>query len=346
MMSYLVKKLGYALIILFSVATVVFFLFSASFPSAEEVLVSDRTDEQTLTAIKKELGLDQSLGRQYLLYLNDLSPISRYKKDKPPIPGIHLGKHWMVKGPYLRRSFQSGKLTSNILASSFKNTLVLAILAIFLGAVLGIVAGVFAAILKGTWWDRLILFLTTIGISVPSFFSAIIIGWLFGYLYSHITGLSLTGSLVDIDPVEGRVYKWKNAILPAVALGIRPLSIITQLSRNSMIDALGQDYIRTARSKGLSKRKIYFKHALRNALNPILTSVSGWFASLLAGAFFIEYIFNWNGLGKVTIDALEMSDLPVIMGAILFVASIFVLVNILVDISYTVLDPRIKLEEE
>jgi peptide/nickel transport system permease protein len=345
MISYLVKKLGYALVILFSVATVVFFLFSASFPSAEEVLVSDRTDDQTLTAIKKELGLDRSLGMQYLLYLNDLAPISYYPNEHSQVKGLNLGKHWMLKGPYLRRSFQSGKSTSAILRSSFKNTLVLALLAIILGSFLGIIAGVFSAIAKGTWIDRLILFLTTIGISVPSFFSAIIIGWLFGYLYSSYTGLSLTGSLYDVDPFKGRIIVWKNAILPALALGLRPMSIITQLSRNSMIDALSKDYIRTARSKGLSKRVIYFKHALRNALNPVITSISGWFASLLAGAFFIEYIFNWNGLGKVTIDALEMSDLPVIMGSILFVATIFVFVNILVDIIYTVLDPRIKLEE-
>lgn len=344
MIRYLLKKLGYAILILFSVATVVFFLFSASFPSAEEVLVSDRTDEQTLEAIRNELGLDKPLGTQYLLYLNDLSPISYYKGAKPPVRSIKLGENLLLKGPYLRRSFQSGKTTSSILSASFVNTLVLAILAILLGGILGVLAGVFAAITKGTWWDRLILFLTTIGISVPSFFSAIIIGWLFGYVYSSYTGLSLTGSLVDIDPELGRVYVWKNAILPAIALGIRPLSIITQLSRNSMIDALNKDFIRTAKAKGLSTRRVYFKHALRNALNPVITSVSGWFASLLAGAFFIEYIFNWKGLGKVTIDALEMSDLPVIMGAILFIATIFVFVNILVDILYSVLDPRIKLE--
>lgn len=344
MIRYLVKKLGYALVILFSVATVVFFLFSASFPSAEEVLVSDRTDDKTLNAIKKELGLDQPLSKQYLLYLNDLSPISYYPEKQEQIAGIYLGK-LVLKTPYLRRSFQSGKKTSSVILSSFKNTLVLAFLAIVLGSVLGILAGVLSAIAKGSFWDRFILFLTTIGISVPSFFSAIIIGWLFGFVYTEYTGLSLTGSLYDIHPEHGRIIVWKNAILPAIALGIRPMSIITQLSRNSMIDALSQDYIRTAKSKGLSDRAVYFKHALRNALNPVITSISGWFASLLAGAFFIEYIFNWNGLGKVTIDALEMSDLPVIMGSILFVSAIFVFVNILVDILYTVLDPRIGLEE-
>ena len=135
----------------------------------------------------------------------------------------------------------------------------------------------------------------------------------------------------------------KNLILPALTLGIRPLSVIIQLSRNSLLEVLSMDYVRTATAKGLSKFTVIFKHALRNALNPVVTAVSGWFASLLAGAVFVEYIFAWNGIGKEIVDALNKMDLPVVMGAVLFIASIFVIINILVDLIYGWLDPRIKI---
>ncbi len=135
----------------------------------------------------------------------------------------------------------------------------------------------------------------------------------------------------------------RNLLLPAVALGVRPLAVITQLTRSSMLDVLGQDYIRTARAKGLSYRATVLRHALRNALNPVVTAVSGWLASLMAGAFFIEYIFNWKGLGTITLRAVENLDFPVVMGATLFVAALFVLINIAVDVLYAVLDPRVKI---
>jgi peptide/nickel transport system permease protein len=133
----------------------------------------------------------------------------------------------------------------------------------------------------------------------------------------------------------------KNLVLPAFTLGIRPLAIITQLTRSAMLDVLSQDYIRTAYAKGLSKRTIILKHALRNALNPVITAVSGWFAELLAGAFFIEYIFGWKGIGKTTVDALEKLDYPVVTGAVLFSACIFVVINLAADWLYKKTDPRI-----
>ena len=153
----------------------------------------------------------------------------------------------------------------------------------------------------------------------------------------------MTGSWTDIDPYNGEYYQWKNIILPAIALGVRPLSIFTLLTRSSMFDTLNKDFIKTAKSKGISQSSILIKHALPNALNPVITAISGWFASLLAGAFFVEYIFNWRGLGKLTIEALEMNDLPVVMGSILFIGFIFIITNIIVDILYVKLDPRIKL---
>lgn len=152
----------------------------------------------------------------------------------------------------------------------------------------------------------------------------------------------MNGSLTDLDPFNGEIYVWKNLILPAIALGIRPLSIVVQLSRSSTLEVLGADYIRTAVSKGLSPVRIFRKHVLPNAINPVITSVSGWFASLLAGAFFVEYVFNFRGIGKLTIEALENNDLPVVMGSVLMVATIFVLTNFIVDQLYKWIDPRIQ----
>ena len=136
--------------------------------------------------------------------------------------------------------------------------------------------------------------------------------------------------------------KLKNLILPAIVLGIRPLAVVIQLMRNSLLEILQQDYIRTARAKGLREFQIIKKHALKNALNPVVTAVSGWFASMLAGAVFVEYIFGWNGLGKEIVDALNTLDLPIIMGAVLVIATMFILINIFVDIIYGWLDPKIN----
>ena len=135
----------------------------------------------------------------------------------------------------------------------------------------------------------------------------------------------------------------ENIILPAITLGIRPLSVIVQLTRSSMLDVLTQDYIRTAKAKGLGKFKVVFKHALKNALNPVVTAVSGWLATLMAGAFFVEYIFDWKGIGFVTIKAVQNLDFPVVIGCTLFIATVFIIVNILVDIIYAMLDPKVRL---
>jgi len=142
---------------------------------------------------------------------------------------------------------------------------------------------------------------------------------------------------------ENITIQWKNLILPALVLGIRPLAVVIQLMRNSLLEVYNQEYIRTAKAKGLSPYQIIKKHALKNALNPVVTAVSGWFASMLAGAVFVEYIFGWNGLGKEIVDALNTLDLPIIMGAVIVIATLFVVINIFVDLIYGWLDPKIRL---
>ena len=209
--------------------------------------------------------------------------------------------------------------------------------------ILGIGLGVLSALNPGRWIDRINLAFATLGVSLPSFFIAVIIAWLFGFVWHRYTGLPMTGSLFELDALTGEKHlALHHIILPSLALGIRPLSIILQLTRSNLIEVMQQDYIRTARAKGLSEFQVVWRHGLRNAVNPVVTAASGWFASLLAGAFFIEYIFAWKGLGKVCIDALQQSDLPVVMGAVLLIACIFIVVNVVVDLLYGVLDPRVR----
>jgi peptide/nickel transport system permease protein len=256
------------------------------------------------------------------------------------------GETIVIKSPYLRKSFQKNdKDVADVISETLPNTAVLAVSAITIAIVVGIFFGILSALYKDTFFDRIIAVISTLGMSVPSFFSAILFAWLFGFVLHKFTHLNMTGSLYEVDDFGEHIYiQWKNLVLPAIVLGIRPLAVVVQLTRNSLLEVLNQDYIRTAKAKGLSTYKIMKTHALKNALNPVVTAVSGWFASMLAGAVFVEYIFNWNGLGKEIVNALNTLDLPVIMGSVLIIATMFILINILVDILYGVLDPRIRLK--
>ncbi|RZM27546.1 MAG: ABC transporter permease, partial [Pedobacter sp.] len=248
-----------------------------------------------------------------------------------------------LKHPYLRRSYQTKRDVTTILSETVPNTFILALTAIIFATIIGVFLGVLSAVNKDTWIDKAANGFAILGISAPSFFAGILIAWIFGFVLSDYTGLNMSGSLYSYDPFRGEVMTWKNLWLPMVTLGLRPLAIIVQLTRSAMLDVLSQDYIRTARAKGLGRNAIIYKHALKNALNPVITAISGWFASLLAGSFFVEYIFGYNGLGRVTVFALEMSDFPLVMGSILFIAFVFVVINILVDVLYAFVDPRVKL---
>ncbi|MBX2931950.1 MAG: ABC transporter permease [Chitinophagaceae bacterium] len=345
MLHSIIKKILYGLLVMAGVVVIVFFLFQG-FGDPARLVIGQTGDSATIKNIRKELALDKPKWQQFALYLNDVSPIGFYSKQERTeknIKGIFVGNAG-IKLPYLRRSYQSKKNVSEILAEALPQTALLAISAMIIAVVFGIFLGVIAAVKQNTWLDTSSVFASVVGISAPSFFMGIVLAYLFGFVFSHYTGLPLTGSLYEIDAFGGKQLQLKNLLLPAITLGIRPLAIITQLTRSSMLDVLNQDYIRTAYAKGLSKKVIVFKHALRNALNPVITAITGWFAELLAGAFFVEYIFGWNGIGKLTVNALENVDFPVVMGSVLLTAAFFVVVNILSDILYSLIDPRIKLE--
>ena len=349
MFHLIIKKLAYGLLVLIGVVVIVFFMFQG-FADPARLIVGQTGDKKTMDNIRKELYLDQPKWKQFILYLNDVSPIGFHSKEEienKKLRGFFIGgeKKIGIKIPYLRRSYQTKKDVIDVLMEALPGTIMLAFAAMIFATIIGVLLGVLAAVKQNTWMDTTSVFASVIGISAPSFFMAIVIAYLFGIVLHPYTGLNLTGSWFDIDETTGQRYlTLQNLILPAITLGIRPLAIITQLTRSSMLDVLNQDYIRTAYAKGLNRRTVVFKHALRNALNPVITAITGWFAELLAGAFFVEYIFGWKGIGKVTVDALDKLDYPVVMGSVLFSAAFFILINILADILYGVVDPRVRLQ--
>jgi ABC-type dipeptide/oligopeptide/nickel transport system permease component len=347
MLNYLLRKIVYGLLVLAGVVTLVFWMFQG-FGDPARMVMGQTGDSATIANIKKDLFLDQPKWKQFLLYVNDVSPIGLHGKEdiaKKELNGLFVGgeRKLAFKVPYLRKSYLTKKEVWKVLMEALPGTILLAMAAMIIATVLGITLGVIAAVKKDSWLDTSSVFTSILGISAPSFFMGIFIAYLFGFVLTNYTGLNMTGSWFDIDVQTGeKKLTLQNLILPAITLGIRPLAIITQLTRSAMLDVLNQDFVRTAYAKGLSRRTVIWKHALRNALNPVITAVTGWFAELLAGAFFVEYIFGWKGIGKTTVDALEKLDYPVVMGSVLLSAFIFVLINILADVLYGVVDPRVR----
>ena len=352
--AYVIRKLLYGLAVLWGVATLVFFLFNILPGDPAQMMLGQRADQESVNAIREELGLNQSLGKQYVDYLNDLVPLSFYDVSKgeeglqkrAPFARIAtIGATAVVlKAPYLRMSYQSKRKVSNILGEAFPNTLLLAFVSISIAFILGLAIGILTAILNTNFLNKLTLFITTIGMSLPSFFAAILMAWIFGFLLEDVTGLSMTGSLYTVDEYgRGEYLTLSNLILPALTLGMRPLAVVVELTRTSLLEAMSMDYVRTAKAKGLKPWRVICVHALRNALNPVVTAISGWFASLLAGAVFIEFVFDWKGIGVVVVDALEKYDFPVIMGAVLLIAVMLIIVNLIVDIIYGIIDPRVRI---
>lgn len=359
MVRFLIRRLLQAIPVLWGVITLIFFLFQIIPGDPARMVMGQRSDSASLEMIRADLGTNLPVGTRYFKYLNDLLPLSYhntvvtaspwYLDTSLYSPFVKIARLpgngiLVLKYPYLRRSYQSRNDVSLIIRKTLPNTIILAFVSITFAAFTGILLGLIASLYKDSFFDRLIVFITALGISLPSFFAAIVIGWLFAFVLGDITGLNLTGNLYEIsDMGDGVTLVPKNIILPAFTLGIRPLSVIVQMMRGSMIEVMTEDYIRTARAKGLSALRIIMVHAFRNALNPVITSVSGWFASMLAGVVFVEYIFGWKGMGNLLVEALNNYDLPVVMGVVLTIASLFVLITILTDLAYMWADPRIRL---
>lgn len=423
MVVFVMRKLGYGALVMLGVVTLVFFLFNLAPGDPVRNLVGENASETAVNNMRRKFDLDLPLFSRYVIYLNDLSPVAYHSADTASrvffdlheytgsrLIGSRGGGGLYFKMPYLKRSFLSDKSVSSILGEVLPGTLVLAVVSIALALILGLVLGIIAALEKDSFFDRLILFVSALGMAGPSFFVAMLVAWLgaivwrdeivltfswvglvffaiilptfsgrlarrltlsrlqlalalsavwclvwivTSYLWSSTffdwsialpgTGLDMTGSLYSVDVWKGEFLDLRNMILPVITLMIRPLSVIVQLTRSSLLDVLQQDYIRTARAKGLSEFQVVYGHALRNALNPVITAVSGWFASLLAGAIFVEFVFGWKGLGQQMFTAIENRDLPVVMGGVIIISMAFVIINVLVDLLYGWIDPRVRI---
>ena len=312
-------------------------------------MVAGQTSNKTsLAQIRKDMNLDKPVWERFLYYINDLSPVSLYSKENMEKKEIRAWvvvqgeKNLVIKWPHLGRSYQTKQRVGGMLIEALMGTIILAFFAMLFAVVIGIPMGILAAVKKGTILDQAIQFLGILGTSAPSFFVALLVAFLGGIVLRSYTGLNFNGSLFEINPIDGeRAIVMKNIILPAFTLGLRPLAMVAQMTRAAMLDVLGADYIRTARAKGMLKPRILYVHALRNAMNPVLTGISGWGAELLAGAYFVEFIFGWQGLGKLTVESLDKLDWPLLNGAILWSACIFILAQWVTDWLQGKLDPRI-----
>ncbi|HEU4633304.1 MAG TPA: ABC transporter permease, partial [Flavisolibacter sp.] len=267
MLKFILKKILYGLLVLIGVVVLVFVLFQG-FGDPARLVMGQTGDATTQANIRKELYLDQPKWKQFLFYLNDVSPLSIHTKEdiqKKELKGFFIGgdTKLAIKLPYLRKSYQTKKSVSEVLMEALHGTMLLAVAAMFIAVMIGIPLGVVAAVKQNTWMDTTAVFSSIVGISAPSFFMGIIIAYVFGFVLSDWTGLHITGSWFDIDENGQKRLTLQNLILPAITLGIRPLAIITQLTRSAMLDVLDQDYIRTAYAKGLGKRTVIWKHALR-----------------------------------------------------------------------------------
>ena len=427
----------YGLLVLWGVITIVFFLFNILPGDPARMMLGQNASKEQIDAINKDIGRDKSPFVQYLLYMNDISPFSFHETKNTESPfylsskkftsvvklfPVSSSSEFVLKAPYMRRSYIFRRPVSEILAETLPETALLASAAMLIASVIGVFLGIVSAVKKDSWLDSGSLFFAVLGMSGPSFYVGLIVAMTFGYLWSkefpfpviilffflaggiigsinrlmklkknktevkkrdvvmrqfllwgfigfivwisgfifnHIwnvvpfidkyflfpgTGLNNEGSLYIIDDYGEEHLAIKNIILPAVTLGIRPLAIIVQLTRSSLLDVLSQDYIRTATAKGLSYYAIIFKHALKNSLNPVVTTISGWFAGLMAGSVFVEYIFGWRGIGSEIVNALNKQDLPIIMGGVLVIGFVYVIINIVVDIIYGILDPRVRVQ--
>lgn len=332
MAKYIIKRLLMLIPVLIGVSVIVFFLLRVCAADPAPVVLGQHATEESMNAWREANGLNKPVVMQYVDFV------------KGALRG-DFGTSYYTKKPVLEE-----------IAARFPATLELAIFAIIIASVFGIAIGVVAAVKKNSIIDNASMVLSLVGVSIPIFWLGIlliilfvkVLGWLpaSGRINPMLrpdggVGLYLIDTLISGDFAAFKDALW-HIILPGCTLALYTLAIISRMTRSSMLDTLNQDYIRTARSKGLSEGKVIVKHALRNALMPIVTVIGLQFGSLLGGAVLTETVFAWPGIGSYTVDCITKSDFPVIQAVVLIIATIFVVMNLIVDLIYAFLDPRIK----
>lgn len=311
MTTYIIRQFIYSIFIIFGVMTVTFVIIRLLPGDPARLILGQRADVQSIAALRKEWKLDQPIWVQY---------------------GDFIAR--TATGD-LGRSFSFNRPVMETILDTLPKTAILAVSALVLSTIVGVLIGILSAWKPYTFFDNAAMIFALLGISVPVF----VLGSVFVLVFiQKLRLIDSSGYIVEMGQL-----RLQRLILPMIALAARPLSIFARITRSSMLDALSQDYVRTARAKGVSEKKTVLVHAFRNALNPVVTTVSAWLAATLAGTFFIEQIFGWPGLGLLAYNAVLQLDFPVIQGVVLLTAIIFVIVNFLVDIVYSMLDPKVRL---
>jgi ABC-type dipeptide/oligopeptide/nickel transport system permease component len=334
MFGLILKRLASAIPTLFALSILVFLLVKAVPGDPALIMLGDRASPEALEDLRREMGLDQPLMVQYGIFIKKL----------------------VVEGD-LGRSIRSNEPIIDILSEKFPATMELAIAAIIIAIIVGVPAGLCAAIWHGSLIDLGSMSLAVVGVSMPIFWLALVLVWFFGlelgwfpisgrlaieYSYEPITGLVLLDSAL-----RGEWDLFWNGVshitLPAFALATIPMAFFARITRAAMMEVLKQDYVRTARAKGLTPFKIYFKHAFKNASVPVITVIGLQFGLLLGGAIITETVFTWPGIGSWLLEAVSSRDFPAIVGGVLTVATAFVVVNLFVDLIYRFIDPRMRM---
>ena len=303
MFAFILRRLALSIPTLFGVLVVVFLLLYVAPGDPVQEMVGERADPETIARLRKELHLDEPLLKQFTLYTGGV-----LRGD--------FGNSYITQRPIIQD-----------IRERFPKTLLLAGSAMLLASILGITLGVLSARNPGGWFDRLGLGVAYLGISFPVYWVGLILILVFAVILKWLPPSGYGGI--------------KYLILPALALGSRSIAFLARVTRSAMLDVLGGDFVRTARAKGLKERVVVVRHALRNALIPIITVLGLDFGYYLTGSILTETIFSWPGLGRYVVNAITRRDLPAIQGSVLFLSVVFVLVNLLTDLAYAKADPRV-----
>lgn len=313
MFEYIVKRLLLIPVTLVGIFTITFSLLYLVPGDPVATIMGEKGNEETRAAIEKQLNLDKPVYQQYFIYLGNVA-----QGD--------LGK-----------SFITRRSVNESIKKAFPHTLALALLSVVIMTVIGIPVGIISGVRQKSFLDRFVMIGAIGGVSAPNFWVGMIV------LYVFIYNLRL----FPMNPLEtismGFLPYLGYLILPASVLGVRGVAIVARLTRSTLLEVVRQDYVRMARAKGLSERVVILKHALRNALIPVITYVGMDLAFLMGGAVVTETVFSWPGLGRLAVQALRQKDIPMVLGTVLFTATLIVVANLLTDISYALVDPRVKL---
>jgi len=304
MIPFIIRRILQGLPVILGVMTISFLLMNVAPGDPVRAMVGEYYDDATLESLRHELGLDKSLGKQYLNFIGNLFTGK-------------LGNSFMTKRPVF-----------NDLIEKIPHTLQLALAAMFIAVPLGLMLGIIAAVNRGKPLDRMLIGLSLGGVSAPVFWIALLLILIVGVQLRWLPPTGFGG--------------FKFLILPAIALGTRSMAMLARTSRAYMLEVMNEDFMRTALAKGLSRWQVIFRHGLRNVFIPLITIIAADFGSYLSGAVLTESIFGWPGVGRFALTAIIKRDFPVIQGTVLFMALIFVVINILVDICYAWADPRVR----